>query len=95
MALLIENSGDPDQMPHSAASDLDLHCLPILRTKCVKIISVLAKSADPDQTPHSALCDLDLHCLLITILCVSRLNALRSLAYFFLYPGDSVTISPR
>ena len=23
------NSGDPDQMPHSAASDLGLHCLPI------------------------------------------------------------------
>ena len=23
------NSGDPDQMLHSAASDLGLHCLPI------------------------------------------------------------------
>ena len=23
------NSADPDQMPHSAASDLGLHCLPI------------------------------------------------------------------
>ena len=23
------NSGKPDQMPHSAASDLGLHCLPI------------------------------------------------------------------
>ena len=23
------NSVDPDQMPHSAASDLDLHCMPI------------------------------------------------------------------
>ena len=23
------NSGDPDQTPHSAASDLGLHCLPI------------------------------------------------------------------
>ena len=23
------NSGNPDQMPHSAASDLGLHCLPI------------------------------------------------------------------
>ena len=28
MAKLFENSGDPDQMPHSAASDLGLHCLP-------------------------------------------------------------------
>ena len=30
-AKLFANSGDPDQMPHSAASDLGLHCLPISR----------------------------------------------------------------
>ena len=29
MAKLFANSEDPDQRPHSAASDLDLHCLPI------------------------------------------------------------------
>ena len=29
MAKLIANSGDPDQTPRSAASDLGLHCLPI------------------------------------------------------------------
>ena len=29
MAKLFANSGDPDQMPHSAESDLGLHCLPI------------------------------------------------------------------
>ena len=29
MAKLFANRGDPDQMPHSAASDLGLHCLPI------------------------------------------------------------------
>ena len=29
MVVLFANSGDPDQMPHSAASDLGLHCLPI------------------------------------------------------------------
>ena len=29
MAKLFANSGDPDQTPHSAASDLGLHCLPI------------------------------------------------------------------
>ena len=28
MAKLFANSGDPDQTPHSAASDLGLHCLP-------------------------------------------------------------------
>ena len=29
MAKLFANSGDPDQTPHSGASDLGLHCLPI------------------------------------------------------------------
>ena len=29
MVELFVNSEDPDQTPHSAASDLDLHCLPI------------------------------------------------------------------
>ena len=29
MLELFANSGDPDQMPHSVASDLGLHCLPI------------------------------------------------------------------
>ena len=29
MAKRFANSGDPDQTPHNAASDLGLHCLPI------------------------------------------------------------------
>ena len=29
MAKLFANSGEPDQTPHSVASDLGLHCLPI------------------------------------------------------------------
>ena len=29
MAEIFANSEDPDQTPHSAASDLGLHCLPI------------------------------------------------------------------
>ena len=29
MAKLFANSEDPDQTPHSVASDLGLHCLPI------------------------------------------------------------------
>ena len=29
MTELFANSGDPDQTPHSEASDLGLHCLPI------------------------------------------------------------------
>ena len=31
--MLCANSGDPDQTPHSAASDLDLHCLPMSHKK--------------------------------------------------------------
>ena len=31
MVELFANSGDPDQMPHSVASDLGLHCLPVTR----------------------------------------------------------------
>ena len=31
MIELFANSGDPDQTPHSAASDLGLHCLPVTR----------------------------------------------------------------
>ena len=29
MVELFANSGDPDEMPHSAALDLGLHCLPV------------------------------------------------------------------
>ena len=29
MAKLFENSGDPDQTPRSAVSDLGQHCLPV------------------------------------------------------------------
>ena len=31
MVKLSANSGDPDQTPHSAASDLGLHCLPVIK----------------------------------------------------------------
>ena len=38
MVELLANSGDPDQTPHSVASDLGLHCLPItlLRVSCLQ-----------------------------------------------------------
>ena len=46
------NSGDPDQTPHSVASDLGLNCLPMSRKKdarhiCVKnaIILLFHKSS--------------------------------------------------
>ena len=37
MAKLFANSGDPDQMPRSAASDLGLHCLPITRLRVSRL----------------------------------------------------------
>ena len=45
MVELFASSGDPDQTPHSAASDLDLHCLPISllgvsRLQLVKLVDV-------------------------------------------------------
>ena len=37
MAKLFANSGDPDQTPRSAASDLGLHCLPIIRLRVFRL----------------------------------------------------------
>ena len=37
MAKLFANSGDPDQMLRSAASDLGLHCLPITRLRVSRL----------------------------------------------------------
>ena len=44
MVELFANSGDPYQMPHSVASDLGLHCLPVTllgvsRLQCVKVFN--------------------------------------------------------
>ena len=37
---MLANSGDPDQMPRSAASDLGLHCLPMSHKKDARLIWV-------------------------------------------------------
>ena len=54
MVKLFANSGDPDQMLHSAASDLSLHCLPITllgvsRLQWVNAAGLESNSVDPDQ----------------------------------------------
>ena len=52
MAKLFANSGDPDQTPHSAASDLGLHCLKItlLRVSRLQWIMMMdPKSVVPEQ----------------------------------------------
>ena len=45
MVELFANSGDPDQMQHSAASDLGLLCLPVnlLRGVQSSVLSTLGK----------------------------------------------------
>ena len=43
MAKLFANSGDPDQTPHSAASDLGLHCLPSTLLRVSRLQWVIMK----------------------------------------------------
>ena len=60
MVELFANSGDPDQMLHSATSDLGLHCLPvtILGVSSLLWVNVFKKSwmdansAYPDNLPY-------------------------------------------
>ena len=40
MKLLFSNSGEPDQTPHHAASDLVFHCLPMSHKRDVRLICV-------------------------------------------------------
>ena len=49
MAKLFANSGDPDQTPRSAASDLGLHCLPItlLRVSRLQWVNALLLASCP------------------------------------------------
>ena len=51
MAKLFANSGDPDQTPHSAASDLGLHCLQttllwVFRLQWVRVITRVDAGVD-------------------------------------------------
>ena len=56
MVELFANSGDPDQTPHSAASDLGLHCLPITHLGSPDYnglkYNVLADTKTPTQCWH-------------------------------------------
>ena len=49
MAKLFANSGGSDQMPHSAASDLGLHCLPITLLRVSRLQCV---NSPKIQHPH-------------------------------------------
>ena len=37
MVKILANSGDPDQRPHSAASDLGLQCLPFVGFQTIMV----------------------------------------------------------
>ena len=52
MAKLFANNGDPDQMPHSLASDLGLHYLPdtLLGVSRLKWVKVYTESAEPQSS---------------------------------------------
>ena len=46
MVEILANSKDPDQMLHSAASDLGLHCLPITLLGVSRLQSVKFRSSE-------------------------------------------------
>ena len=48
MVELFANSGDPDQMPCSAASDLDLHCLSftLLGVSRLQLVMLILSSSE-------------------------------------------------
>ena len=52
MAKLFANSGDLDQMPHSVASDLGLHCLPFTLLRVSRLQKV--NSLKFGQVPWTA-----------------------------------------
>ena len=52
MAKLFANSEDPDQTPHSAASDLDLHCLPITLLQVSRLQWVNVKRKKKKSLKH-------------------------------------------
>ena len=81
MAKLFAKSGDPDQMPHSVASVLDLQCLPVTLLwvsrlqwvnanfikSCIVVIFVLFGYLNCFMYLLYVASDLGLHCLLRSI----------------------------
>ena len=50
MVELYANSGDPDQTPRSAASDLGLHCLPVTRLWVSSLLRVKYTGVGPTNS---------------------------------------------
>ena len=56
MAKLFANSRDPDQTPHSATSDLALHCLPVILLWVSQLqwaVAIWLKKVESDVKPKS------------------------------------------
>ena len=57
MAKLFANSGDPDQTPHSVASDQGLHCLPITLLRVSRLQWVINTVLLTSTESREILCD--------------------------------------
>ena len=101
MVELFANSGDPDQMPHSAGSDLGLHWLPVTRlgvsslqwVKAICCSSLVKLIAVPDDV-LSILFSMSFHWVIVYIIhtnlffpfnTLPALKACKLLLFFFLY----------
>ena len=82
MAELFANSGDPDQTPRSATSDLSLHCLSINLFR-ISRLQLVKNCWMSDSTPCSATSDESLHCLPFYHNILARLQSPMT-KYFFL-----------
>ena len=87
MAKLFPNSGDPDQMPRSAAFDLGLHCLPIiiLRVSRLQWVNTYNKnlSAKGVSSASTWFTLLEVHVLMLSAL--SKIFSRRHFVIFFSY----------
>ena len=90
ISILNANSVDPDQMPHSAASDLGLHCLPMsllwdARLKWVNLFT-FPQAIKPQQTKNK---DLFLPSNLVTLqTSILSIGPSYTGFFFFQNPGN-------
>ena len=80
---LFANRGDPDQMPHSVASDLGLHCLPItlLEVSRLQWVNTLTTWLDDKLIIHVFVV---IHCTFISDFLFSLKNEINTLKCYLL-----------
>ena len=77
MAKLFANSGDPDQMLHSAASDLGLHYLPII------LLGYPGKNGLKDQNYSRTACIRDMKSKPFTFVANSARSIVHALLFMY------------